>query len=325
MTAISLPSKRSTNAFRAAAAESQNIDVVFHIAALVGPYYEKKMYDAVNYEGTRRIIRMCQKYKVLKLVYSSSPSTRFTGRDIEGLREDQLEIPTEFVAPYAESKARGEVEVAKACDPPNFMSVSIAPHQIYGPHDNLFLPSLLSAAGKGRLRIFGNGGNKISVCYVDNYIHGLLCGADSLYENSPALGGFYIIVDDEFQFFWDFINQSIVEMGFDDLTKKYHLPVWFLYGLAYMLNIFGFLSRRRFQLNPFVVTMLTIHRYFSIENAKKDLNYVPLFKTEQAWPSTIAWFQEHWLPTFAVETKQFAHASHNDRGGVICNTNKKME
>ena len=55
------------------------VDVVFHIAALVGPFHSKELYDQVNYQGTLRIIEGCKKYKVPKLVYSSSPSTRFTG------------------------------------------------------------------------------------------------------------------------------------------------------------------------------------------------------------------------------------------------------
>jgi hypothetical protein len=39
--------------------------------------------------------------------------------------------------------------------------VAVAPHQVYGPRDNLFLPNILEAAGTGRLRVMGNGRNKI--------------------------------------------------------------------------------------------------------------------------------------------------------------------
>ena len=39
------------------------IDVVFHIAALVGPFHDKDVYSAVNYEGTLRIIENCKKFK----------------------------------------------------------------------------------------------------------------------------------------------------------------------------------------------------------------------------------------------------------------------
>jgi hypothetical protein len=49
--------------------EGDKIDVCYHIAALVGPFHDKELYYGVNYEGTMRILAMCKKYKVPKLVY----------------------------------------------------------------------------------------------------------------------------------------------------------------------------------------------------------------------------------------------------------------
>ena len=80
---------------------------------------------------------------------------------------------------YAESKAYAEIAVREAHSP-ELKTIAIAPHQVYGPHDKLFLPNLLDAAGKGLLRIFGNGKNMVSFCHVDNYCHGLICGTDCL-------------------------------------------------------------------------------------------------------------------------------------------------
>lgn len=51
-----------------------------------------------------------------------------------------------------------------------------------GHRDTLFMPSLLEAAGKGQLRVFGNGRNKVSFTYLDNYCHGLILGYDALYK-----------------------------------------------------------------------------------------------------------------------------------------------
>jgi nucleoside-diphosphate-sugar epimerase len=44
---------------------------------------------------------------------------------------------------YAESKANGEKALTDANSPPELLTVAIAPHQVYGPRDNLFLPNLL--------------------------------------------------------------------------------------------------------------------------------------------------------------------------------------
>jgi nucleoside-diphosphate-sugar epimerase len=276
------------------------IDVCYHIAALVGPFYNRDLYYAVNYQGTLRIIDNCRKYKVPKLVYSSSPSTRFTGADVEGLREDQMPIPEKFLAMYAETKAMGEKAVHKACCD-ELLTISVAPHQVYGPYDSLFLPKLLETAGTGRLRIFAKGENKISVCYVDNYCHGFMCGADALYKGSPALGKYYVVHDGPPQLFWKMINQAIIEMGFVDLETKFHLPGWLLYGVAYFCSFLTLLTGKKFKLSPFTVRMLIIHRYFSIENATKDLKYEPVVTFEEGWPKTIEWFKVHWLPEWKKE------------------------
>jgi nucleoside-diphosphate-sugar epimerase len=227
-----------------------NIDVVYHIAALVGPFFDTDLYYAVNYHGTMRILEMCQKYKVPKLVFSSSPSTRFTGADVTGQREEELPMPNTWLAMYAETKAKGEQAVSAAHGTRmddsgvTLQTISIAPHQVYGPHDALMLPNLLETAGHGLLRIFGSGRNKISVCFADNYAHGLMCGADALDEKdrtsglADTVGGkFYIITDGEPVYFWKFINQAILAMGFANIEDKFHLPTWLLYSLAYLYRL----------------------------------------------------------------------------------------
>jgi nucleoside-diphosphate-sugar epimerase len=125
-----------------------------------------------------------------------------------------------------------------------------------------------------------------------------MCGADALYKDSPALAKFYICTDETPVPFWTIINQASVHMGFQDLERKAHLPTWLLYTLAYLCNIVGLLLHKKFKLNPFNVRMLTMHRYFSIENAKRDLKYEPLYDFQDRWQYTIDWFKEHWLPGF---------------------------
>lgn len=287
--------------------KAPQIDVVYHIAALVGPFHDHDLYFQVNVLGTRHVLDCCKKYKVPKLVNSSSPSTRFHGPDIEGLREEELTFPQTFLARYAETKAQAEQEVSAACSD-DLMTVSIAPHQVYGPYDGLFFPKIMETAGNGRLRIFGGGQNLISVCYVDNYCHGLLCGADQLKPQSPILGKFYIVTDGPPVKFWGILNQAAVAMGFADMEKKFHLSTTLLYTIAYFCNFLGYLLGKKFKLNPFNVRMMTIHRYFSIENAKRDFDYKPVKEFDEAWQFTIDWFKENWLPGFleesGIKTKQ---------------------
>lgn len=211
-----------------------------------------------------------------------------------------MPIPQTFVALYAETKAKGEQAVHKACCD-SLLTISVAPHQVYGPYDSLFLPKLLETAGSNRLRIFGKGTNKISLCHVDNYCHGLMCGADALYKGSPALATYYVVTDGEPQFFWRVLNEAIVAMGFTDLNTKHHLPIWLLYGVAYVCSFLTLLTGKQFKLKPFTVRMMTIHRYFDISNARRDLKYEPLINFDKGWPETIEWFKTQWLPVWKEE------------------------
>ena len=121
-----------------------NLDCVFHIAALVGPYHPQDAYIKVNYEGSRNVLTGCQKQGVKKIVFSSSPSTRFPFPDpnVRNLTEDQLrevnggEYAPVFLQPYAETKAMGEKLIREACGSKegDLLTIAVAPHQVHTFH-----------------------------------------------------------------------------------------------------------------------------------------------------------------------------------------------
>ncbi len=80
-----------------------------------------------------------------------------------------------------------QVAMMEACSD-SLMTVAVAPHQVYGPRDNLFLPNMLEAGGTGKLRVFGKGDNRICFTHVDNYCHGLIIAERALYK------GYVIII-----------------------------------------------------------------------------------------------------------------------------------
>lgn len=302
----------------------KGVTCVFHIAALVGPYFAPEAYVKVNYHGTLNVLNACKQLGIKKLVMSSSPSTRFPYPDpnVNGLTEAQLavvnggEYAKVFLQPYAETKALGEKAVRDACGntADDLLTIAVAPHQVYGPRDGLFLPNLLETAGSGSLRIFGDGHNLISFCHVDNYCHGLILGAEALYPGSPALGKYYVVTDGEALKFWKVLDEAVVAMGFTSLWKKFHLPTWFMMGIAWLVlalgNLYGALTgtpkhviNYHLKLNPFAVKMLVINRHFDISAAKKELKYEPVITFQEGWAETIAWFKENWLPKYKAGKK----------------------
>ncbi|KAA8491174.1 3beta-hydroxysteroid-dehydrogenase/decarboxylase isoform 1 [Porphyridium purpureum] len=283
------------NAFESCKGE---IDCVFHMAALVGPYHAHDAYYRVNYHGTLHVIDACRKFNVRNVVMSSSPSTRMDGSDVVWKREDELSIrpPGQFLEAYAESKAMGEEALRQACDGEKLLAVIVAPHQVYGPFDNLFLPNFLRRAKS--LRIFGDGENKISLCYVDNYCHALILGSVALFPGSPVLGKFYIATDGPPQKLWYLLDRAITELTpHPSLFSKTKVPYSIMMGIARICQAINGVFGTSIALRPFVVKMLTIERTFNIANIQTDFGYQPLYSFDEAFPATLNWYantREFW-------------------------------
>jgi len=281
-------------------------DCVWHVGAAVGPFHPRELYEDINVNGTRHVLEACQAAKVPKLVMSSSPSTRFDGSDIDGLSETELpQLPQKsYLQVYAETKAKGELLVTGACCD-ELLTVAVAPHQVYGPRDTLFIPNFIDTASTGKLRVFGNGKNRVCFTHVDNYCHGLILGERALYKDSPALGKFYICTDahthphpEGYALLWEEIDNFIVGLGLPSVLSKFHLPQFFMFGVAYICNVIGFFLRMKLKLSPFTVKMLIMHRWFTYDLAKQDLGYEPIIPFREGWTDATDWFRREWLPAF---------------------------
>jgi nucleoside-diphosphate-sugar epimerase len=160
-----------------------------------------------------------------------------------------------YMQAYAKTKAMAEMKVSSACNE-NFMTVLVVPHQVYGPRNNLFLPNLLEAAMSGKLRVFGDGENRIGFTHVDNYCLGLIIAERALYPDSPALGRFYIVTDgkthpngEQYLMFWRELDVAVRAMGFVSLWDKARLPRGMLMCLASIWEVLGKILEITMKLN----------------------------------------------------------------------------
>lgn len=186
------------------------------------------------------------------------------------------------------------------------------------------MPNVLEAAGTGLLRIFssprtGSGYNRVCFTHVDNYAHALIQAANALYKDSPALAQFYVVTDgsthpfkEGYAHFWKVVDQAGVAMGFDSVWDKMKLPSWFLMPIAYVCDGVGYLLGRKLKLNPFNVRVLTMHRWFDISNAERDLGFEPIIGFDEGWPDMIEWFKSNWLPKFKVARRTAGIAQQSE-------------
>merc|ERR1719453_612472 len=87
-------------------------------------------------------------------------------------------------------------------------------------------------------------------------------------------------------------------MGFASLKSKLHLPMWLLWAVAYVCEAIGYVLGITLKLNLFNVKVLTMHRWFNIDAAEKDLGFKPIVSYTEGWKDTLEWFRSNWLVNF---------------------------
>lgn len=274
-----------------------DVDVVFHVAARTGFAGSLDAFRAVNVEGTQNVIDACLRNDITRLVYCSSPSVTLDGHD-HHMADESVGYATRFLAHYPRTKAEGEQRVLAANGltseaGKSLRTVALRPHLIFGPHDEHLMPRLISRAKKGRLRIIGDGTNEVDWTYVDNVAHAHICAAEALRQNdAKAAGKPYFITNGEPVNAWSFFNEILEKLGLPLLERKVPLAIAQRVG-----RIFDF-SWRTFGLNgepPLTefaaVQVATTHTY-SIENARRELGYVPTVNMQDAVERTLPWLQK---------------------------------
>lgn len=257
----------------AVSAAVQGSEVVFHVAARPGIWGDYEDYHRPNVIGTQNVIAACSRHGVRRLVYTSSPSVVFDGRDLEGV-DESVPYPARFEAHYPRTKALAEQQV-RAANGPDLATVSLRPHLIWGPGDNHLLPRLVARAKAGQLRRIGSRPNLIDTAYVDNAAAAHLLAADRLSPGSPIAGKVYFISQGEPVPMWEMVNRLLDAVGAPSVTRT--IPTWLAMGLAC-----GFETVHRLTGNPreprltrFVVHELSTAHWFDITAARRDLGYSP--------------------------------------------------
>jgi len=265
-------------------------DVVFHVAARAGVWGERDDFFSINVEGTRRILEAAKAAGVGRFVYTSSPSAVWGGSDEENLSEADCPYPTKYLAIYPESKAAAERLVLSAGGP-DFATTALRPHLIWGPRDPHLVPRLLERGRSGRLKIVGEGKNRVGITYVDNAAHAHILAADALAPGSRNDGKAYFITDDAPVVLWDWINTLFGELGVPQVTGR--VPV----GLARLAGgvlewIWRTFSRPgEPPMTRFVAGQLSTHHHYDLTAARQDFGYTMKVDPKDGLDRMVSYFK----------------------------------
>jgi nucleoside-diphosphate-sugar epimerase len=265
------------------------MDVVFHTAAMTPIHAPRSAFTAINVDGTRRVIEACRAAGVSRLVFTSTPSVAHADGDTEGLREEQCPYPDHYESPYADTKAEAERMVLAANDA-TLATTALRPHIVYGPDEPHMLPRILARHRAGRLRIIGDGKNRVGLTYVDNAAAAHVQAGDALAIGSANAGRPYFVTDAEPVVLWSWLNALFAGVGLPPLERRVSLGTARAIGAVAEAAWAVLPLKGEPPMTRFVATQLATSHWFDLSNGRRDFGLAPVVDGDEGLRRTIGWF-----------------------------------
>jgi nucleoside-diphosphate-sugar epimerase len=257
----------------------EGCDTVFHVAGKPGVWGLYEEYYRTNVAGTENVISACQRHEVRRLIYTSSPSVIFDGKDMEGV-DESVPYPDHYETHYPKTKAMAERMVLKA-NGPQLATVVLRPHLIWGPGDNHLVPRIIDSGKKGRLRQIGHGANLVDSVYIDNAAEAHVLAAERLAVGSTVAGKVYFVSQGEPLPVWELINRILAAGGLPPVTRR--VPSRAARAAGWILESIykGFRLKGEPPMTRFVARELSTAHWFDIDAARRDLGYTPQISIDE--------------------------------------------
>jgi nucleoside-diphosphate-sugar epimerase len=257
----------------------QGCEVVFHVAGKTGVWGKFEDYFHTNVLGTESVITACLENDIPSLVYTSSPSVVFDGRDEEGI-DESTPYPDKFFNHYQYTKGIAERKIM-AVNSHVLATVSLRPHLIWGPEDPHLVGRIIARAEAGTLRLV-NRNNKIDTTYIDNAVSAHLFAADTLRRHqSRCAGRAYFISNGEPIVMSDMVNKILTALGRPEESRK--VSPWLAYLIGSLSEAYYHLKKIEHEpaMTRFIAKQLSCSHWYDISAAKADLGYNPKVSLEE--------------------------------------------
>jgi nucleoside-diphosphate-sugar epimerase len=268
----------------------RDIECVFHVAGISGIGIKSRIFYENNTLTTQNVLQACLENRVGKLVFTSSPSVVFDGRDQCGL-DESTPYPTHWLGHYQRSKAIAEQAVLAANGKNGLLTCSLRPHLIWGPRDKALYPRLIDRARRKRLIQIGDGSNMIDTAYVENAAAAHLQAADALAPGSAVSGNAYFISDGEPVNCWRWMNLLLALSGIAPVKKSISLETAWRIGVCFEFFYTIFRIGSEPPMTRFLAAQFARSHYYDISRAKRDFGYHPIVSHDEALRRMKAWIE----------------------------------
>lgn len=249
--------------------------LVFHVASKAGVWGDKDSYFKPNVEGTENIIEACRVQGIKRLVYTSTPSVTFSGKDESGIDESQP-YAEQFLNFYGLSKAIAEKHVL-AANSEELKTVALRPHLIWGPGDRHLVPRVIERAKSGKLKLVGKTDKLVDTIYIDNAVYAHLLAAVELNETAPRCEGkAYFLSNDQPILMGTMLNHILTAAELPHVNKRVPANIAYLVGSLLEWWYLRTGNQNEPIMTRFVARQLSTSHYFNIDGSKSDFDYQAL-------------------------------------------------
>lgn len=260
----------------------RDIEVVFHLAGMMGVWRPLAEYRLVNVTGSGNLYRAARDAGARRFVHTSSHTVYGLGHGRFLTEKDAVRPDRD---PYSLSKAEGERLIRRLALASGIETVILRPGTFFGPYDRLHFGRMAQKTKEGRALILGKGDNALPFCYVTDIVQGFLLAA--YHENAP--GNIYNISNDRPLTQREIYNEIADAVG--GKRPRLHLPYAPIRcGSIVAERVVARLTGTKPPATELGALMFGSDNRHSIEKARHELGYEPEVDLRTGIQLTAAWF-----------------------------------
>src|SRR6266700_721518 len=260
----------------------KDVELVFHLAAMMGVWRPIADYRLVNVTGSENLYQAAQAAGVRRYVHTSSHCVYGMGFGRFLTEKDALRPDTH---PYSVTKAEGDRLMRRLMLNSKVETVILRPGSFFGPGDRLNFGRMAQRMKDGKGVIIGRGDNHLPFCYITDIVQGFMLAA--YHENAPGNG--YNITNDRPLTQLEMFNA--IADAVDGVRPTRHLPYLpIYYGSIVAEKVVARVTRTKPIVTQLGAMMFVSDNRHSVEKARRELGYEPKVDLREGIKLAAEWF-----------------------------------
>jgi len=253
-------------------------DCIVHCAGLSGPWGRCMDFYNANVIGTRNVVSACKQHGIDKMVFISSPSIYYNGKDRFDISESDP-LPKRQSSNYARSKLIVETELMNLAKQ-GFKTIALRPRAVFGPYDKTFVPRILRLSEKKQFPLIGGGTALVDMTYIEDFVVAakkcLTAPGDAWNQAYNISSGQPIPLKDWFGKILEIFHRPFKPKTIPERPAK------IMASVMETVSYFPFVNKEP-AMTRFSVGYMAKSMTMRIDKAKRLLGYSPLFSIDECF------------------------------------------